>query len=64
MDMTIAYSRIIDRRDKAVQLDLGEEKAVWFPLGKIVLDEANYTLTGPKKLIREKQEEARGANPQ
>jgi hypothetical protein len=64
MDMTIAYSRIIDRRDRAIQLDLGEEKPVWFPLAKIVLDESAYTLTGPKELISQKQAEARGADPQ
>ena len=61
---TIAYSRVIDRRDRAIQLDLGEEKAVWFPLAKITLDEANWTVTGSKKLIAEKQAEARGADPQ
>jgi hypothetical protein len=61
---TIAYSRVVDRRDRAIQLDLGEEKPVWFPLAKITLDESEYTLTGPKQLIMEKQAEARGANPQ
>jgi hypothetical protein len=61
---TIAYSRIIDRRDRAIQLDLGEEKPVWFPLAKIALDEANWTITGSRTLIAEKQAEARGGEPQ
>jgi hypothetical protein len=61
---TIAYSRVVDRTDRAIQLDLGEEKAVWFPLAKITLDEANWTVTGSRQLITEKQAEARGADPQ
>jgi hypothetical protein len=59
--VTIAYSRVIDRRDRAIQLDLGEEKPVWFPLAKIALDEVNWTITGSRKLITKKQAEARGA---
>ena len=61
---TIAYSRVVDRRDRAIQLDLGEEKSVWFPLAKITLDEANWTVTASKQLITEKQAEARGTDPQ
>jgi hypothetical protein len=37
-------------RSRAIQLDLGEEKPVWFPLNRITLDEAGYTVTGPKAI--------------
>ena len=58
---TINYSRILERRPRAVQLDIGEAKPVWFPLGKITLDEANYTVTAPQALMREKLAESQGA---
>jgi hypothetical protein len=63
-NQTIAYSRILDRRDRAIKIDLGEENPVWFRKQDITLDEQSYTLTGPKSVITKKLEEARGANPQ
>ena len=59
--ITVNYSRITERRTRAIQLDLGEEKPVWFPLNRITLNEAGYTVTGPKKLMTEKLAEAGGA---
>jgi hypothetical protein len=58
---TIHYSRITERRAKAVQLDIGEKKPVWFPLHRITLDEANYTVTVPQALLTEKRAAAQGA---
>ena len=58
---TISYSRIAQRTPKAIQLDLGEDQPVWFPLHRITLDEAAYTVTAPHNLLREKLAEAQGA---
>lgn len=57
---TVSYSRVLRRSEKAVQLDLGESRGVWFPLRRIALDEDAYTVTGPKDLMDEKTAEARG----
>jgi hypothetical protein len=62
--VTIPYSRILDRRARAIQIDLGGENPVWFPLQRITLDEDAYTVTGPKALMTEKLAEAGGAKPQ
>jgi hypothetical protein len=51
---TIVDSRVVDRRNRAIQLDPGEEKPIWFPLSKTALDEANSTVSRPKKLVTEK----------
>lgn len=61
---TISYSRILERRPKAVRLDIGEEHPVWFPLHRITLDEAAYTVTAPYNLMQEKLAEAKGASLQ
>jgi hypothetical protein len=63
-NVAIAFRYILDSRDRAILIDLGEEKPVWFQRSKIVLDEQNYTLTGPKQLIAEKLKEARGGKPE
>lgn len=60
---TLSYSRITQRTPKAVQLDMGEELPVWFPLHRITLDEAAYTVTAPQSLLQEKLAEAKGAPP-
>lgn len=58
--LCIPYKMIVERRAKAVQLDLGEKEPVWFPRHRIELDEENYTVTADSPLIVEKLETARG----
>jgi hypothetical protein len=58
--MRIPYRMILERRPKAVKLDLGEQEPVWFPLHRIELDEVGYTLSAERDLICEKLGTARG----
>jgi len=44
-----------------VKLDLGEHEPAWFPLHRIELDEAGYTVTGERSFICEKLGTARGS---
>ena len=60
MEMTVGYVRIVQKRDKAVLLDLGETSPVWFPLYRITLDESAYTITAPSDLLQDKMAEAQG----
>jgi hypothetical protein len=58
--LRIPYRMILERRPKAVKLDLGEQEPAWFPLHRIELDEAGYTVTAERALIGEKLGTARG----
>jgi hypothetical protein len=37
----IAFRCVTDRRERAILIDLGEEKPVWFRLQDIAIDEQN-----------------------
>ena len=52
--LRIPYRMILERRPKAVKLDLGEHAPAWFPLHRIELDEAGYTVSGERSFISEK----------
>jgi len=58
--LSIPYRMILERRPKAVKLDLGEREPAWFPLHRIELDEVGYTITAEHDLICEKLGAARG----
>jgi len=57
---SISYSCILERRPRAVRLDLGEARPVWFPLHRVSLDEVAFTVSGPRALMAEKMDEACG----
>ena len=58
--LTVPYKKVVERRPKAIKLDLGEVEPAWFPLHRITLDENNYTVSAEQSLIAEKLNQSRG----
>ena len=54
-ETTVSYVRIVEHRDKAVCVDLGEGDPFWFPRSRICLDEDNFSFTAPQSLIDKKR---------
>ena len=60
---TIDYKFILQRRPKAIEVDLGLEVNVWLPLEAIELNEADFQITGAGDFLDEKIREAEGEKP-
>ena len=59
--ITIPYVRIVEKRDKAVLIDFGEDNPAWLPLYCTTLNETDYTVTAPRNILLQKLEEKKGA---